>query len=267
MLDLSVHDDVQRLSFSTWRSRRVGYSVSAFAVRGVLIDSAFDDVGSELLAWISANDIGGAIITHAHDDHGGNAERMANAGIPLQMMPDTEVLLRAPRTRGLHRRWTWGRMPRLVSRVTPFAAPKLELIEARGHSPDHYVVWDAECETLFAADLFLSVKVKVAHPVEREDVREQVGSLRRIAALKPRRVFDAHRGLLKDGTGLLNAKADWIEETVGRIDRRIDEGWSDRAIIKDVFGGESIFAYTTFGDFSRANFVASVRLTHAAAAR
>jgi hypothetical protein len=29
-----------------------------------------------------------------------------------------------------------------------------------------------------------------------------------------------------------------------------------------VFGGESAFAWTTFGDFSRANFVASVRRTH-----
>lgn len=267
MIEVSSHDDVTRLNFSTWRSRRVGYSVSVFAVRGVLVDSAFDDVGPELMAWASANGIEGAIITHAHDDHGGGAERMARAGIPLQMMPDTEALLRAPRTRGLHRRWTWGRMPRLVSPVRPFAAPTLELIEARGHSPDHYVVWDPERETLFAADLFLSVKVKVAHPVEREDVRAQIGSIRRITALKPRRVFDAHRGLLKDGTALLDAKANWIEETVGRIDRRIDEGWSDRAIIKDVFGGESIFAWTTFGDFSRANFVASVRLTQARAGR
>ena len=267
MLEVSRHDDVHRLNFSTWRSRRVGYSVSAFVVRGVLIDSAFDDVGPELLSWASANGIKGAIITHAHDDHGGNAERFARTGLPLQMMPETEALLRAPRTRGLHRRWTWGRMPLLVSPVTAFVAPKLELLEARGHSSDHHVVWDADTETLFAADLFLSVKVKVAHPVEREDVRQQIGSVRRIAALKPRRVFDAHRGLLKDGVTLLEAKANWIEETVGRIDRRIDEGWIDNAIIRDVFGGESIFAYTTFGDFSRANFVASVRLTHAAAGR
>ena len=262
MLTIEVHDDVTRLHFSTWRSRLAGYSVSTYVVRGVMVDASFGDAGPELMAWLGANPLSGVIVTHAHDDHGGNVERLARAGIPLQMAPDTEALLRAPRTRGVHRKWTWGPMPILRSEVTPFAAERLALIAARGHSPDHYVVWDAERATLFAADLFLSVKVKVAHPVEREDVRQQIGSIRRIVALNPERVFDAHRGLLKDGKALLEAKANWIEETVGQIDRRIAEGWSDRAIVKDVFGGEAALAYTTFGDFSRANLVASVRRTH-----
>mgnify|MGYP001157800496 CR=1 FL=1 len=263
MLQIETHDDVQRLNFSTWRSRTAGYSVSAFAVRGVLIDSAFDDAGPELMAWVAAHRPAGVIITHAHDDHGGNAERLARAGVPLQMTPDTIALLQAPMRRGWHRRWTWGGMPLLTSPVTPFSAPGLDLIQAPGHSPDHHVVWDAERETLFAADLFLSVKVKVAHPVHREDIRQQIGTIRRILELRPKRVFDAHRGLLTDGASLLAAKANWMEETVGRIDRRLAEGWSARAIIRDVFGGESVFAYTTLGDFSRANFVASVRKTGA----
>ena len=262
MLEIERHDDVQRLHFSTWRSRAAGYSVSAYAVRGTVIDSAFDDVGPELLAWVAAERPAGVIITHAHDDHGGNAERLAQAGIPLLMQPDTAALLATSQRRGPHRLWTWGRMPPLRSAWTAFEASGLRLIPARGHSPDHYVVWDAERETLFSADLFISAKISVAHPVDREDVREQVGSIRRVLALKPKRVFDAHRGLLRDGKALLAAKADWIEHTVGRVDALIDRGWSNRAIVKDVFGGESVFALTTLGDFSRANFIASVRSTH-----
>jgi hypothetical protein len=124
-------------------------------------------------------------------------------------------------------------------------------------------VWDAGRETLFAADLFLGVKVKVAHPIAREDVRQQIASVRKAAALKPRRVFDAHRGLVKNGAQALAAKADWIEDTCGRVDALIDAGKPDRVIVQEVFGGEALLAYTTFGDFSRANFVASVRATHA----
>lgn len=262
MLRLEQHDDVTRLHFSTWRSRAAGYSVSCYAVRGVVVDAAFGDAGPELLAWVKANRPAGVIVTHAHDDHGGNAELLASNGIPLQMRADTERLLRTPQRRGPHRVWAWGRMPVLRAAVSPFEAAGLELIEARGHSPDHYVVWDDERETVFAADLFLGVKVKVAHPTHREDVRQQIGSVRRIAAMKPKRVFDAHRGLLKDGVGLLNAKADWMEETVGRIDRRIDEGWTDSAIVREVFGREPLFTYITLGDWSHGNFVASVRSTH-----
>lgn len=262
MLQIDTHGDVQRLNFSTWRSRSAGYSVSTYVVRGIMIDAAFDDARPEFMAWIAANGPEGVIITHAHDDHGGNAERLARAGVPLLMRPDTETLLRAPRDRGWYRRWTWGGMPRLASPVIPFEPTGLEVIHTPGHSPDHHVVWDAERETLFAADLFLSVKVKVAHPVEREDVRQQIASVRKAAALKPKRVFDAHRGLVTNGAAALEAKANWIEETCGRIDAFIDAGKPDGAIVKEIFGGESMFAYTTFGDFSRANFVASVRSTH-----
>jgi glyoxylase-like metal-dependent hydrolase (beta-lactamase superfamily II) len=263
MLQLEHHEDVTRLHFSTWRSRAAGYSVSCYAVRGVVVDAAFSDVGAELLAWIRESKPAGVIVTHAHDDHGGNAELLASQRVPLLMKADTEKLLRTPQRRGPHRLWAWGPMPLLRSKVTPFEAAGLEMLEARGHSPDHYVVWDAERETVFAADLFLSVKVRVAHPIHREDVRQQIASIRRIAALKPKRVFDAHRGLLKDGVAVLKAKADWMEETVGRIDRRIDEGWADPAIAREVFGREPLFTYVTLGDWSHANFVASVRSTHA----
>jgi ribonuclease/clavin/mitogillin len=267
MLTVESHGDVQRLHWTTWRSRAVGYSVSTYAVRGTLIDSAFDGVGRELMAWIAAKKPGGVLITHAHDDHGGNAERLARAGVPLQVSAATERLLRTPQHRNLYRRWTWGPMPLLVSPVVPYVAPDLEMIAAPGHSPDHHVVWDAERETLFAADLFLGVKVRVAHPIGREDVRQQVATIRRVLALRPKRVFDAHKGLLRDGAALLAAKADWIEETVGRIDARIAEGWDDAAIVRDVFGGEVFLARTSQGDFSRANFVAVVRSTHGAATR
>jgi glyoxylase-like metal-dependent hydrolase (beta-lactamase superfamily II) len=262
MLQVERHGDVERLHFSTWRSRRAGYSVSCYAVRGIIVDAAFADAGPELLEWIRANKPQGVIVTHAHDDHGGNAQLLAREGVPMQMAADTEQLLRTPQKRGLHRKWAWGPMPLLRDRVTPFVASGLEIIEARGHSPDHYVVFDPTTETVFAADLFLSVKVRVAHPVHREDVRQQIGSVRKIAAMKPKRVFDAHRGLLKDGVTLLNAKADWMEQTVGQIDRRIVDGWSDPPIVREVFGREPLFTYVTMGDWSHANFVASVRQTH-----
>ena len=65
---------------------------------------------------------------------------------------------------------------------------------------------------------------------------------------------------------MLNAKADWMEETVGRIDRRINEGWGDSEIVREVFGREPLFTWITMGDWSHANFVASVRLTYPGAA-
>lgn len=239
-----------------------GYSVSAYAVRGALVDCAFHDVGDELAAWIAANRPRGVIVTHAHDDHASNAQRLAVAGVPLVMAPDTERILRAPESRGLYRRMTWGSKPRLRAPLAPFDIAPLQLVPARGHSHDHHVVWDPERGDLFSADLFIGVKVRVAHAFDREDVRAQPATLRAVLSLGPHRVFDAHRGLLDDPAGLFTAKINWLEETIGAIDDRIARGWSDTAILRDVMGGEEWLGYASFGDYSRRAFVQNVRATY-----
>lgn len=241
----------------------MGFSVSTYVVRGVLVDTAFHDVRADLDAWIGARRPDGAILTHYHEDHAGNVELVASRGVPLWIAPATFAKLRAPEPILWYRRWCWGVQPPLTSRVTPFAHSPLEVIHTPGHSSDHHVVWDPERETVFGADLFLGVKVRVTHPWPREDVRAQIASIRRVVALKPKRYFDGHRGLVSNAVSQLTAKADWTEETVGRIDELIDRGLDDREIVRALFGGEDRWSLLTTYDYSRRNYVASVRGTHA----
>jgi glyoxylase-like metal-dependent hydrolase (beta-lactamase superfamily II) len=255
------HGDVTRLVFESWPSRSMGFTVSAYFVRGALVDTAFPDVRADLGAWLEKRRPDGVIVTHSHEDHAGNVELAARRGVPMWIAAETLERVRRPSRIGWYRRWCWGTPAPLASEPAAFAHPSLEVIHTPGHSPEHHVVWDAERETVFGADLFLGVKVKVSHPWPREDVRAQVVALRRVIALKPKRYFDAHRGLVPDATSQLSAKADWTEETVGRIDALIAEGADDRAIVRDVFGGEPAMSYVTLFDYSRRNFVASVRRT------
>ena len=239
----------------------MGFDVSTYAVRGMVIDSAFSDVGDELEQWLNAHGSRGLIVTHYHEDHAGNVERMAQRGLPLWIAPATLVHLTKPGPIGWYRRWCWGAQPALASPVTPFAPDGLELMPTPGHSKDHHVVWDATTRTVFGADLFLGVKVRVSHPPHREDVREQIVSLRRVIALNPLRYFDAHRGLVPNAVAQLQKKLAWMEETVAGIDALIDQRLDDRAIVKRLFGGEDRMGLISFGDYSRNNFVASVRAT------
>ena len=241
----------------------MGFTVSAYFVRGVLIDTAFRHVAREVDAWVAARRPHGAILTHYHEDHSANAELLAARGVPLGMAPATEAKLRAPERILWYRRWCWGEQPPVTSRVEPFAHPSLEMIHTPGHSSEHHVVWDAERETVFGGDLFLGVKVRISHPWPREDVRAQVASLRRVAALRPARYFDGHRGLVPNPVEQLAAKADWMEETIGRADALIARGLGDDAIVRALFGREDRLAPATFYDYSRRNWVASVRATAA----
>lgn len=257
MLEIIPHGDVTELRFSSWSSRAMRYGVSAFAIRGVLIDTGFPDVGAELESWVSRARPSGGIITHAHEDHGGNVPRLAARGLPMHLAPDTTVQLRAPERIGWYRRVCWGSPRALTHDIAPFEHDALKLIPARGHSADHHVVWDAERGTVFGGDLFIGIKVRIAH--HNEDLGAQVHALREIAALQPERFFDAHRGPVESPTAMLTAKADWLEETIAVIEQQIRDGRDDAAIRTAVLGREDLTGIFSFGDYSRLNFVRSVR--------
>ena len=258
MLSLESHADVLRLHFVSWRSRVVGYSVSAYLVRGVLVDTGAPLLGAALERFAAARRLEGALVTHQHEDHAGNVGRLVRLGVPVGAAPATLDALRAPRPIGFYRRYTWGTMPPLGdAAVEPFEHEALRLVPTPGHSRDHHVVWDAERETLFGGDLFLGVRVRIAHP--GEEPRRLVESLRAVAALSPRRLFDAHRGLVPKPVPLLLAKADWLDETIASIERRVAEGWTDEAIRRDVLGREGAVGHFSAGDYSKISLVRAVR--------
>jgi len=259
MLTLERHGDVARVHLASVRSRLVGYSVSAYLVRGVLEDTGFPADAADLARLLAELRPRGAVVTHAHEDHAGNVELLARRGVPLALAAATDAAVRHVTPIGFYRRFTWGAMSPLVSPVDPFdvAAAGLTLLPTPGHSADHHAVWDPETGTLFGGDLFLGVKVRVAHP--GENPRLLARTLRRVADLRPRRLFDAHRGHVAHAEGALRAKADWLEETIGRIDRRVAEGWSDEAIRAHVLGPEEPAGYFSRGDYSRLNVVRAVR--------
>jgi glyoxylase-like metal-dependent hydrolase (beta-lactamase superfamily II) len=259
MLELHDHGVVTRAEFSTPRTRLVGYSVSVYLVDGVLIDAAFPAIRKEFGRWVESVRPAGALITHKHEDHAGNVSSLAKLGVPVGMAVETLAALRDPGPIGMYRKLVWQKMRPLRRELTPFDAPQLQLIPTPGHSPDHHAVWDAERRILFGGDLFLGVKVRVAHP--GESPRDLARSVRSAAALSPLHLFDAHRGEIKTPVAALTAKAGWIEDMIAAIDARIDAGDDDETIRDELLGGEEIAGYFSLGDYSRGNFVRSVRRT------
>ena len=261
MLQAIAHDDVTELRFTTRRSRSMGFQVSAFTLRGVLIDSGFPDCAGDLARYAAARPLAGCVLTHYHEDHAGGAAVMARAGVPLWMDARTAGRVRSPKRIGFYRRYTWG-SPAPLGAFRPFALPApLACIATPGHSDDHHVVWDTETGTVFGGDLFIGVKVRISHVSEQP--RQLVQSLRRVVALQPARYFDAHRGALAAPVEALNAKADWLEKTIESIDALIVKGLDDATIAGRVLGRDWWNRTFTGGDYTMANLVRAVRATAA----
>ena len=258
MVDIVEHDGVTQWRFASVASRLTGYSASAFLTAdGVLIDTGIPACAREFERLLDATAIRGVIITHHHEDHAGNTETVARRGIPVWVAPRTLPLVSAPAPTGAYRRLTWRAMRPLTSTLTPFAPDSLTPIAAPGHCADHHIVWHAESRTLFSADLFLGVAVRIAH--HDEDLWVGLTSLDAAAALEPARMFCAHRGFVPDPGSALKAKAAWTREMIESIAARIGRGETDTQILQSEMGGESLTGWASTGEYSRRNFIRAVR--------
>lgn len=253
MLSLERYDDVTRLRFSTAASRALGYDSSAYLVRGVLIDTGFPSVEDDLANWLDANSPRGAIVTHQHEDHAGNVELVAARGIALRMADETLHAVRAPRPIEMFRRICWGSPAPLRSSVVAFDEAPLELLFSPGHCADHHVVWDSERATLFAGDLFLGVKVRVAQITEH--IPTLAMSLRAAIALAPERLFCAHRGLVPNPVRTLRAKLAWLEWLMEKSSKLHGAGRSDHEIARELLGREGFLPIFTSGGLSKLNLI------------
>lgn len=256
-MSIERFDDVVRLRLQSAAGRAIGLGVSAYAIRGVMIDTGFHLERATVIEAVRSLNIRGVIVTHWHEDHAGNVAVLAELGVPMVMRSDTEATLRRRPAIQLYRRVFWGHPPALSAALARFDPSGLELVHTPGHSPDHQIVWDPETRTLFSGDLWLGIRARVLHSTE--DPYVLLDSLRRASALEPTRMFDAHRGLVERPVAALDAKVAWLGETLGEIERRVTEGWSDRAIVRRVLGGEEIAAVVSLGDYARRNLVRAVR--------
>ena len=258
MIEIQRFDDVERIRLASWGSRLAGMDVSAYLVRGVLVDSGFPLARRALSRLLDERSVSGAMLTHYHEDHAGNADLLAARGIPLVMHPTTLSRLRKHEQIRAYRRIVWGTPRALASAVTAFSSPpSLRFVHTPGHSEDHQIVWDAERATVFSGDLWLGVRARVMH--EAEDPFRILESLKAVRALSPRRMFDAHRGFVREPVEAIGAKIGFLEDTIAAVRAKIDAGWSDRAIVRGVFGGDETVAIVSRGEYSRANFVRAVR--------
>jgi ribonuclease/clavin/mitogillin len=261
MLALSTAHGVTRLHLSSGLGRALGYTVSAYHAHGVLVDSGFPGAAAAVRQWLAAERPRAVVVTHAHEDHGGNVAAAAALGIPVVAGRVTLARLRAPKPLPLYRRAVWGSPAPLpadagVEAHAALDEAGLRLLAAPGHAADHSVLWDEQRGHLFGGDLFLGVKVRIAHP--EEDPRVLARTLRWVSDLEPAVLLDAHRGPLVAPVPLLRAKADWLEHTVGEMERLADAGLDEREIRRRVLGREPLVAVGSHGDYGKLNLVRAV---------
>jgi glyoxylase-like metal-dependent hydrolase (beta-lactamase superfamily II) len=241
--------------------------VSAYLVGDILIDTGFSYVREPLLAALSDREINLVCCSHSHEDHTGNCAAVAAAhNCPVYLRHADALWEEGVRTLAPYRRIWWGRVDPFDAREMPDVVESggrsFEVIPAPGHARTQAVLYEAATGDVFTGDLVNSPGA--AAVLTWGNPWLEAESLRRVAALRPRRMLTGHGLIAEDPSPLLELKAERIEDAARQSVELISQGVSPRNVVTRVFPRgtfkDRFFEWLTSREFSRLNFVlASVR--------
>jgi len=266
MIKSQAYDQVTQFLMGRDYEGQVIYTMACYYLEGLLIDSGPMHVASELAAAFADYPVYQIVNTHHHEDHIGNniwfqqnrrtGPAMASAAaVPLiedpfawsdRIMPYCQI--------------TWGvpeaSLAQPVGKKIVTDTFDLHVIPTPGHSPDHISLLEPNEGWLFAGDLFLSEKVTTLR--SDEDVNIILQSLHRLLDYDFEMLFcSSGRVVERDAKKAIVAKIAYWEEQREQIMGLHNEGMSEDAILKQLYGKESALFGPSEGDFGKIHLIRS----------
>lgn len=206
---------------------------------------------------IAREDLAYVLVTHLHLDHAGGAGHIA------EVCPNAEIVVHERGSEYLTDRDRLDHLMASVSRAAgtedPYGEPKLvppsrvravnggetldlgdrtlDVYDAPGHAPHHFVCFDEDDGTLYAADavgeLYRDCAVP-STPPPSFDLQANVETVERLRPLDPDRILYGHFGVGRDGTRLLEQYAEELPAWVERIAAARERHGDDAAAIAEI---------------------------------
>lgn len=252
------HDGVEGLRAGRFTARINGTCI-VYRLGSVVVDTGPPNQWAVVRRFLSERQVGRVVITHHHEDHGGNLG-------PIDAEFDPELFAPALALRPLaagfrlrpYQRIIWGRPDRARPRPLPDEIPledggALRPIPAPGHSPDMTCFLEPDRGWLFGGDLYISSRVSYLR--DDESVADTIESLHRILEIDFGTLFCAHRGPITEGKDALRRKLGFLEDLCGRAGDLHERGRSERAITRELAGREGWMWWMTLGHFSKRNLI------------
>ncbi len=199
------------------------------------------------------------LITHHHEDHSGNAARIARlTGIrPLAPVQGQDKLAQGYRT-PLLQKIIWG-SPQPVAtdslheKITLADGSPVIPVHTPGHAKDLTCFFLPQQKYLFSGDMYIARSLK--HFRSDENLTELIGSLNRLLALDFDTVFCPHRGIVEDGYQAILDKRDNLVRLCEQAQALKQQGASEDDILVTLLGPEDMMARITRGNLSKRNLI------------
>ena len=256
--DTFVHGDVEGVRVGRFNA---GLSTTSVVYRfgRTVIDSGPPNQWAAVQGFLDAAPPARLLLTHHHEDHAGNAARIASRyGLVPQAPQASRAWLRDGFGIPPIQHLVWGAAPPvetdpLPPEVTLDGGVRLDVIPAPGHAPDMVCLHWPDRGWLFSADLFLSRRL--THLRYDEDLGATIASLDRVLDRDFDTVFCAHRGVVLDGHTALRDKRDYLANLCERSQALRRQGRSVRQIRRQLLGAEDAVSWATALGISKRNLI------------
>ncbi len=244
------------------KSRFLGfplYKVNAFFVDGLLIDSGFAFGRDKFLKLLDTLHPDIVVNTHHHEDHTGNNFWIGEKyGLLPLAHPKTFFYLQDPsQWVPWYRRFVWGcphpsETGELDSKIQTKKFHFL-VIPTPGHSDDHICLYEPNEGWLFSGDLYISEQVKYLR--KDEDFDSIIDSLKKVVALRPKKMFCSFSGIVNRPEEAIHRKIEYLENLKSEVEKGFQEGVSTREIQRRLLGRGDQFSFVSSGDISKQNLI------------
>ena len=230
-----------------------------YRIGDTVIDTGPSNQWRYVRPYLSEAPVRQLLLTHHHEDHTGNARRIARH---FKLIPKAPLLSQKKLASGyatpLIQKIVWG-SPQPVntepledieylsdgSPIVPVATP--------GHAKDLTCFHLPDKGYLFSGDLYIARTIKIMRSDEK--LTEMISSLKKAIALDFDTLFCPHGGIFENGRQALEGKLHNILKLCNQVKELKLKGWDEQQILIELLGPEDWVAKISSGNLSRLNLI------------
>jgi len=230
-----------------------------YRIGDTVIDTGPSNQWRYVKGFLDSQPVSQLLLTHHHEDHSGNADRIAKQyGLTPKAPKLAQVKLSNGYKTPLMQKIVWG-SPRPVDtqalKETEFLSngEKIIPVHTPGHAKDLTCFYLPQKAYFFSGDLFISRKLKLLR--SDENLQQILDSIDKVLTLDFNILFCPHGGIQEKGKRVLKEKRDNIYQTCEVAQKYQKQGLSLEAITEKVLGPEDMIAKISGGNFSKRNLI------------
>lgn len=230
-----------------------------YRINETVIDSGPSNQWRHVRSFLQNEPVRQLLLTHHHEDHSGNAQRIAKV---FNLTPKAPELSQQKLARSyptpLIQKLVWGNPMAVRTKAikeTEFLAngSPIRPVATPGHAKDLTCYFLPEQGYLFAGDLYIAKTIKLLR--SDEDLTQMINSLKKAIGLDFEVLFCPHGGIKKQGKSALQGKLNNILELCEKAQALNKKGWDDKRISMQLLGPEDMVAKMSRGNLSRLNLI------------